>query len=522
MTDNQKKGDAVGGRQPDGAAPGARNGILVTCMRAEVARDFLLKPESYCDVEFPAYINFGPVLEAVAKQMRGKRLSEVSEKARDHEGINYRILWNKDGRYAWRPYELIHPALYVSLVEMITDPKQWEFIQNRFREFRKASQIESLGIPLHSPWQKKEKAGQILHWWQEIEQASIELALEYHHVFHADITDCYAAIYTHSISWALHGKEKAKKNRNGDVLIGNAIDRHIRDMRNGQTNGIPQGSVLMHLIAEMVLGYADLELAKAITKAKITKYRILRYRDDYRIFVNDTRAGEEILKKLTEVLSTLGMKLNAAKTRGSSQVVASSIKADKRAWMRGTQWHRDIQMHLLIIHSHAEDFPNSGSVVNALTRFHQRISRKKIFRNVRSLVSIAADIAYGSPRALPLCAAIISKLLTAIDSEADRIVLIEKIHAKLSQMPNTGHMEVWLQRISHPYRQEHNDYKETLCKIVDGLDRGLWRNEWITCKKLRAALDRSKIVDKPKLDAIKPVIEPEEIALFNRKWHPYY
>ena len=102
-------------------------------------------------------------------------------------------------------------------------------------------------------------AAQILSWWQGIEQASIELALEYDYVFLcADITDCYGAIYTHSIAWAIHGKTVAKQNRTDKNLVGNVIDWYIQDMRHGQTNGIPQGSVLMDFIAEILLGYADL------------------------------------------------------------------------------------------------------------------------------------------------------------------------------------------------------------------------------------------------------------------------
>jgi hypothetical protein len=37
-----------------------------------------------------------------------------------------------------------------------------------------------------------------------VEQKSIELGLEYDYIFHTDIVDCYGAIYTHSISWAIH------------------------------------------------------------------------------------------------------------------------------------------------------------------------------------------------------------------------------------------------------------------------------------------------------------------------------
>ena len=117
--------------------------------------------------------------------------------------------------------------------------------------------------------------------------------------------------------WALHTKSEAKKkeNRTDLKLIGNQIDKHIQDMRHGQTNGIPQGSVLMDFIAEMVLGYADLELSGEIETVGISDYLILRYRDDYRIFVNNPRDGEQIVKLLTEVTISLGLKLNPSKLK---------------------------------------------------------------------------------------------------------------------------------------------------------------------------------------------------------------
>ncbi|MBK9040666.1 MAG: hypothetical protein IPL83_16150 [Bdellovibrionales bacterium] len=53
---------------------------------------------------------------------------------------------------------------------------------------------------------------------------------------------------------------------------------------------IPQGSALMDFIAEMVWGYADLQIVKRkINKTPVTDYFILHIRDDYRIFVNNLR-----------------------------------------------------------------------------------------------------------------------------------------------------------------------------------------------------------------------------------------
>lgn len=478
------------------------------------ARTFLLKPESYCNIDFPPYFRLNRLLSSVSKAVERNDLKGMQKQSpRSCEGVNYPLLTNKDGRHAWRPLQLIHPALYVSLVNHITTKNNWKAIQTRFAEFQSLKNFRCISIPVKSRTPRKDKAAQILHWWQGIEQGAIELALDYAYVFHADIADCYAAIYTHSVAWALHGKPLAKSNRTDPTLMGNLIDWHIQDMRHGQTNGIPQGSVLMDLVAEMVLGYADLQLSERLAKNNITDYFVLRYRDDYRIFVNNPQSGEVVLKTLTEVMIDLGLKLNTAKTTGSQSVVSSSLKKDKLAWLRTRQSDHDIQKHLLVLHAHGVDFPNAGSLVVALSHFHERLSKIKKPRNPVPLISIAVDIAYSSPRTFPVCAAIISQALRAVKTKKERIRLIEKIHAKLSQLPNTGHMEVWLQRISYPYKSSIS-FEECLCQLVNGGKVQIWNNDWIASKKLLSALDPKNIVDERKLKSLKPVVRPAEIRVF--------
>lgn len=482
-------------------------------MTAKQARAFLLKEESYCNIELPVYFSFARLLSAVSKEVLGKPLAGMSSKPRDYEDVNYSMLSNKDGRHAWRPLQLIHPAMYVSLVEQMTIPSHWATICRRFEEFQKPSNFKCLSIPLASSSGRKDKAAQILNWWQGIEQGSLELALDYNHSFHADVTDCYSSIYTHSIAWALHTKAVAKANRNEKSLIGNHIDWRIQDMRHGQTNGIPQGSILMDFISEMVLGYADLELSERLTDAGIKDFRILRYRDDYRIFVHSPNIGEQILKFLTEVLIGLGLKLNTGKTTGSLHVVASALKSDKRAWLRGRQGDRNLQKHLLVIHAHGIDHPNAGSLTQALSKFHERLSKYKKILNPVALISIATDIAYTSPRVFPVCAAIVSLLLAQLRDKKERVSVIKKIYHKLSQLPNTGHMEVWLQRISHPYEQRL-DYKEQLCQIVKAKSVPIWNSKWITSVDLNSAVNPMRIINKAKLKSLKPIVKPKEIAIF--------
>ena len=73
----------------------------------------------------------------------------------------------------------------------------------------------------------------------------------------------------------------------------------------------------------------------------------------------------------------LGLKLNTTKTTGSQSVVSSSLKKDKLTWLRTRQSDHDIQKHLLVIHAHGVDFPNAGSLVVALSHFHERLSKIK-------------------------------------------------------------------------------------------------------------------------------------------------
>lgn len=496
-------------------APARRSRSILEMSCAE-ARSFLLKQESYCTIDLPPYFHFNDLLSGISKVLDGKVISDLrSQTPRDFDGVNHLILNNKDGRHGWRPLQLIHPALYISLVNQITEKGNWELIHSRFVDFAKNKKIKCQSLPVESLIAEEDKAEQISRWWQTIEQKSIELALDYDFVIHTDIVDCYGAIYTHSIAWAIHTKAEAKKkeNRNNNALIGNIIDNHIQDMRHGQTNGIPQGAVLMNFIAEMVLGYADIELTERLARQKIENYDILRYRDDYRIFANSSQDGERILKSLTEVMIDLGLKLSPAKTKISSQVIRSSLKDDKLSWICRRQADKNLQKHLLIIHNHSIEYPNVGSLAVALGDYHKRITRLKKYDHAMPLISIVVDIAYHNPRTYPICAAILSKLISFLETTAERQSVIEKTKRKFSQIPNTGHMQLWLQRISLPFAPAM-DFDEPLCRLIRGASEQIWNSEWISSRDLQNAVDANKILDQQVLEKLDAIVPAEEVALF--------
>ncbi len=481
----------------------------------ENARAFFLKMESYCNLDLPKYINFSPLLTAVSTTLRGKNVGDYyKDKPKACDNLNYTIITNKDGKYAWRPLQLIHPVLYVALVHAITEEEHWNTICKRFQEFTKIPYIECTSIPVESRIQEKDKASQIHHWLEHVEKRSIELALDYKHLIHTDITDCYGSIYTHSIAWAIHTKDtaKAKDTRNDKALIGNYIDSRIQDMQHGQTNGIPQGSTVMDFIAEMVLGYADEQLYKKLGNS-VTDYHIIRYRDDYRIFTQNLQDGEKIVKTLTEVLLELGLKLNPSKTTATSSIIISSIKPDKLFWQKHKRTPQSLEKHLLSIYDLAEQFPHSGSLLAALNRYHKRLIKTKIakIKNPLLLLSILVDIAYHNPRTYPITAAILSYLLSILDNKKE---IIMKIRKRFDDIPNTEYLEIWLQRITLPYNIP-DEHQTLFCKIVAREPAILWKNDWLKAGTLTNQLTRNPIVDQEEISKLTKVIAADEVALFN-------
>lgn len=488
------------------------------------AREYFLKQTSYINFDLPEYFQFGKLLLKIDKKISWKSLSNFHKKykdskwkTKDHqpqdfENVNYLLLNNKDWRFAWRPFQIIHPAIYVALVHEITKDNNWKIIQKRFKEFQKNKKIKCYSLPLKSDNYLSDRAASVNQWWQMIEQKSLELAVRYDYLLVTDITDCYWSIYTHSIPWAIHWKSLAKSNRHDFWLIWNTIDKKLRDMSFGQTNWIPQWSTLMDFIAEIVLGYADLELSKRIKLLKIKDYEIIRYRDDYRIFTNNPQDAELITKNITEIMIELWMRLNNHKTSVSNNIIKDSIKADKLYWLNSAWLKKSLQQSLMIIHELSLKYPNSWSLNKSLTKFYSKIEKiRKTSENIKVLISILIDIAYKNPRTYPIISAILSKLLSLL-SELQQNEILSMITKKFEKIPNTGHLKIWLQRITVKINRSRN-YDEPLCKKVNDPTIKLWNSDWLD-EKISNLIDWEEIVNEITIAKIDRIIKKYEIALF--------
>ncbi len=492
------------------------------------ARSFFMKPSSYTTIKFPSYFSFSKVLSDSEKTLAATPLNEQVDfnLLKGCEDSSYILYTNKDGYYGWRPLTLIHPWLYVDLVNTVCEENNWKKIKNVLEMSQSLETLCCMSLPLESFTKDNDEKLSIINWWEEIEQKQIELALHYNILLSTDITDCYDSIYTHSIAWAIEGKDKAKCKKNDKSLLGNKIDSSIQNIRQGQTNGIPQGSKLMDLIAEVVLAAIDFELVENIKTLKLKdKYHILRYRDDYKIFTKDKSEAEKILKVLTETLINWNFKLSEKKTEVSENIIIDAIKKDKLHWNKYHSFFEkyavkiSIQKELLEILKLSQEYPHSGSILKALVSLYKRriTNLKTLPNDYRQIISIITEIMLKNPRTIDISVPIISKILELLEDDYLEInEIIKVIYNKVIARANSEFAEIWLVRLAKPYNIDINP-KSKICQRIYDEKALIWGNLWIKGDNDGEENEKKfcqDIINREEIETLGKVIPLSEVDIF--------
>lgn len=483
------------------------------------AKDYFLKSKSYCNFDLPEYFNFDKLLSDCNKKLRDSNYGALcldGAQPKDYDNVNYKIFTNKDGEFAWRKFELIHPILYVALVNLITDEENWRQLIDRFSEF-KCEKIKCCSMILIPDNNNKENAVAINNWSENFNKQTLSLSLEYSYIAVLDITDCYGSMYTHGISWAIIGKEKAKKNKQkGKKIELDKIDGTIEAMSYGQTNGIPQGSSLMDFIAELMLGYIDMEISGKIKD--IQDIKILRYRDDYRIFSNNIDELKKAMKIITETLSDFNFRINSSKTFVSSDIVIDSQKKDKLEWKSIENIiineRLDLLNRLIQLKKFANINKNSGSLKTALTKLYEnKISKmKKIPNDYEAIIAIIVEIMFENPCVYMHCVSILSKIFDLMDDKKEVLRFIKKITKKFSLIPNTAYLDLWLQRLTIKIDAKYI-FQSDICKLAYEESIELWNSDWLKEDKRPDSYD---IFDEKLVSSMNYAIPADVVALFSK------
>lgn len=131
-----------------------------------------------------------------------------------------------------------------------------------------------------------------------------------------DIASCFQSIYTHTISWAIKNKEFVKSNLIYTSQFCQKFDTMIQRSNNNETNGVPVGSEVSRIFAEIILQDVDIKVMQELSSLKLKHeddYEILRYVDDYLVFSHSSEISEVISNTITDAIGAYNLSVNESK-----------------------------------------------------------------------------------------------------------------------------------------------------------------------------------------------------------------
>lgn len=141
----------------------------------------------------------------------------------------------------------------------------------------------------------------------------------------SDITRCFASIYTHSVAWAVKGKEFSKRVKSSFSFEGK-FDEIMQFANYGETNGIVIGPEISRIFAEIILQSVDRSVLNELRPLQNNRdFAIRRYVDDYFIFANSSDTSEMIMDSVVRNLEKYKLYPNTTKTKLSMRPFVSGI-----------------------------------------------------------------------------------------------------------------------------------------------------------------------------------------------------
>lgn len=161
----------------------------------------------------------------------------------------------------------------------------------------------------------KLRSGRMIYEFIEMAENDVSSeAFQYAYLVKADIKSFYPTVYTHSLSWAFHGKSctRAKKRRHDYSYVGNRIDRLFQRSNDDHTNGVAIGPVVSDIVTELLLARVDTLFSKALTSPD--RFLAVRFKDDYRILCQSENDAKFIIKSLQNALREYDLDISEDKT----------------------------------------------------------------------------------------------------------------------------------------------------------------------------------------------------------------
>lgn len=149
-----------------------------------------------------------------------------------------------------------------------------------------------------------------------------------------DVSKCFDSIYTHSLPWAVLGKDQTKFNlEKSKETFGGRFDALMQNLNHKETNGIVIGPEFSRIFAEIILQSVDAELITQLAEgANLTHkvdYEIFRYVDDFFVFCNESSTQLRIFETLQQILKAKKLSINTAKIKHFQKPIVTEITIAK-------------------------------------------------------------------------------------------------------------------------------------------------------------------------------------------------
>lgn len=215
-----------------------------------------------------------------------------------------------------RPLGIPNPMAYQRLCKYLSD--NWEKLKEYFYQQTSMQTYKVSRIHIRKRRGTKSLFEMNYSNWEIDGTPETDLLIGKRYLVKADISTCFASIYTHSISWALVGKEYAKKHIQNKYSKEwyNRIDHYAQNCKNGETHGLLIGPHASNLLSEIILTAIDKQLNDK-------GYRYVRNIDDYICYVEKYEDAQRFLTVLTNELRQFDLTLNFKKTEIRELPIAS-------------------------------------------------------------------------------------------------------------------------------------------------------------------------------------------------------
>lgn len=162
---------------------------------------------------------------------------------------------------------------------------------------------------------------------------------KYESMAQLDISKCFDSLYTHSISWAVLGRDVVKETlaRKDFSTINDSFPDHfdklMQQLNYNETNGVVIGPELSRIFAEIILQKIDCDIQYSLNNKGIrlgVDYECFRYVDDYFLFFNEERVYRVIVDTLETCLKEYKLGLNFEKEVVYKKPIITELTIAKR------------------------------------------------------------------------------------------------------------------------------------------------------------------------------------------------